>query len=551
MSNLWTKDRISSAGDLTSGYHFKVDFNGVSFGFQTVSGIQVTRSFEPCEEGGVNDHKILLGKPQDDNPELTFTRGLLLRASSAITGAAKAAAALIPNNAGRKAAFFALNTLDPQELLEYGPALGTITVYSTTKRDKIIGLYSFLALGIKEWSLGDLDATSGSILIETFKVMHTGITRLPLSPPSGAYYLGNSAEASKVPWEPIDVDAVEKSKEEFNKARDEELAKNVISIRDKFQKMHDSAEKLKEKFEEERDVELEKSITAIREQFKEMYHKSEEAKRKFEEQIEKAKNAAEEKKNEISKNLARMLDRASNKYLAERQELSESMEKSIKAQKKILEQIRKHSKELANSTRMASRLAQDAADRLSLDLVSFKELQKEKIKDYKDKAEKAEISKFAAIKTMELARAMAKSSKEAAKELQSQKWQKMMQKNQDEIDKVREDFEKQRRIGLKKTEKAVDERMKREEEHRENVGKLEKAKEEFEAARDRETRKEIAKTQKEYELKTKEIEEAKKKFEEQRAEAIKTAQEMADEAAETAAEAENQADEIQNIIDAS
>lgn len=627
MANQFTNDMISSAGDLSCGYHFKVEFNEISFGFQNVDGIELTRSYDSLQEGGVNDHKVLVGRPMDSLPTLTFSRGYIIRASSVVTGAAKAAAARITNNAARKAALIALNTLDPQEILEYGPALGFITVYSTTRKNKVIARFSFFALGISSWSLEGLNAASGELLVEKFSVLHNGITRIPLIKPalaSGAYYLGlkdnvkDNIDDTKSfldgPGEPLDFSDIEKSKKEFEAARMAELHKSAKTRQEAFEEMADTLKKEEEAFKKARDTALSENIKKLRDEYKRMYDALEGSeenpigiKKQFLITLEETKKAAKEKKKEISKNLAQMLEKSERKYIFERNRLNESLNETLNAQKKVLQQVQKHSRELANSTRAASQLAQEAMDRLALDMVNFRERQKEKLNAYQEQAKEAEISKFAAIQTMELARAMAKSSKEAAKEFQAQQWKEIKKQYQEELDEIRENFEKERNQGLQKTEKAVEERLIREEEHRDEVGRMEQSKKEFAEARDRENKKRVAKTQQEYELRMRETEEvrdeamsesainneeenkanlkeveeakqefvearneatkervtqtqeeyelrfqeieaAKKEFEEQRKKAKEAMKEMEADAMEAAAEAENRADEIQGML---
>lgn len=568
MANQFTSDMISSAGDLSCGYHFKVEFNEISFGFQNVDGIELTRSYDSIQEGGVNDHKVLVGRPMDSLPTLTFSRGYIIRASSVVTGAAKAAAARITNNAARKAALIALNTLDPQEILEYGPALGFITVYSTTRKNKVIARFSFFALGISSWSLEGLNAASGELLVEKFSVLHNGITRIPLIKPalaSGAYYLGlkdnvkDNIDDTKSfldgPGEPLDFSDIEKSKKEFEAARMAELHESAKTRQEEFEKMADTLKEKEEAFKKARDTALSENIKKLRDEYKRMYDALEGSeenpigiKKQFLITLEETKKAAKEKKEEISKNLAQMLEKSESKYIFERNRLNESLNETLNAQKKVLQQVQKHSKELADSTRAASQLAQEAMDRLALDMVNFRERQKEKLNAYQEQAKEAEISKFAAIQTMELARAMAKSSKEAAKEFQAQQWKEMKKQYQEELDEIRENFEKERKQGLQKTEKAVEERLIREEEHRKEVEEMEQIKKDFEEARAKEMRERVIKTQEEYELQFQEIEAAKKEFEEQRKKAKEAMKEMEADAIEAAAEAENRADEIQGML---
>ena len=174
--------RVSSMKNLTQGFNFIVSLNEFTYGFENVSGFTIKKNVEYIKEGGVNDHQLMVGEPQDDRPTLTFKRGLVLKAPAIISNAAKAAAARIPNNLLRKTAMLGVTATDPQEALESGPAVGLIQVYS--RENKLRALYSFFSLGMIEWNVDDLDAGDSKILIESITVAHTGLTRMPVALPS-------------------------------------------------------------------------------------------------------------------------------------------------------------------------------------------------------------------------------------------------------------------------------------------------------------------------------------------------------------------------------
>ncbi len=173
--------RISSMDCLIPGFNFVVTLNELTYGFQSVSGLSINRKVNYINEGGVNDHQIMVSCPNDDNPTLTFKRGILMRSSSTVDANAVAAASLIPDNPSRKLAVTAAVSLDPQACLEKGPALGIIQVFDRRKCLKAV--YSFLSLGITNWRSDDLDASTSSILCEEFTVAHTGLERIPLASP--------------------------------------------------------------------------------------------------------------------------------------------------------------------------------------------------------------------------------------------------------------------------------------------------------------------------------------------------------------------------------
>lgn len=208
--------RISARDYITQGFNFIVTLNEFTYGFQSVSGISVMNSVDYISEGGVNDHQIIVGVPDTSRSALTFKRGLMIRSSSIVNNIAKAAVAAIPNNMARRAAWFALNMADPQETLENGPAVGIIQVYN--RQSELRAMYSFISLGITDWQIEDLDASSDSVLIESFTVAHTGITRLPTTYP----FASTVAVAQ-------------------NAAKDEETRKNVILREDKIKAMKERA----------------------------------------------------------------------------------------------------------------------------------------------------------------------------------------------------------------------------------------------------------------------------------------------------------------------
>lgn len=171
--------KVSPMNYLTQGFNFIVTLNEFMFGFKSVSGLSIDKGYDFITEGGVNDHAVKVGRPtSNDGHKLTFERGLMIRVSTLIEGAAKAAASLIPDNLLRKTALLGLSALNPQESLETGPAIGTIQVYN--RSNELTAIYSFLSLGMSEWSVDDLNADNGEVLIEHITIVHTGLTRVPL-----------------------------------------------------------------------------------------------------------------------------------------------------------------------------------------------------------------------------------------------------------------------------------------------------------------------------------------------------------------------------------
>lgn len=223
--------RVSSMDCLVQQMNFIVTLNEFTFGFRSVSGIQTSRSLEYYDEGGVNDHQIAVGQPNKTNGELTFTRGLLIRSPVSIDNAARAAAAAVPNNVARKAALIAASSLSPREALEDGPALGIIQVFDRHRR--LHSLYSFLSLGMTSWNVGELDAMSGDLAIESITIAHTGITRHPVTLEPGIVQAVSNAIS--------DYDRLHPANLKHNKLID---AKNIKN----------ASENLKKKLQEKKDL---------------------------------------------------------------------------------------------------------------------------------------------------------------------------------------------------------------------------------------------------------------------------------------------------------
>ncbi len=169
---------ISAKNSLFNKFNFIVTLNHFTYGFKSVSGFKIDRRLDPIQEGGVNDHQIMVGVPTTDTPTLTFRRGLLIHKPTLEVELAKVAASYIPQNELRKAALLAATSLNPQAALEQGPAIGTIQVYDRYR--KLRAMYTFLSLGMISWDADDLDADDSSVAYETITVAHTGLTRVPL-----------------------------------------------------------------------------------------------------------------------------------------------------------------------------------------------------------------------------------------------------------------------------------------------------------------------------------------------------------------------------------
>ncbi len=302
--------RVSSAKNLTQGFNFIVTLNEFTYGFQSVSGLEVEREVESFSEGGVNDHQILVGKPVNNIFNLTFTRGLMIRSPGIITNAAKAAALKSQDNTIRKAAMIGVAALDPQESLEAGPAIGTIQVFN--RQNELTALYSFLSLGATRWNASDLNADDGAISIETITIVHTGLTRVALSGPSIINYAksfssDNDDDLAKMMEErkkelqdqnekiqkDLENSGVKKKREEVEKAKKDfdEALKKLEAERKKAEEALAEKKKLQLELQEEEKKAREKAIEENKQNVEKERKKSEE----------RAKQASE--KNEAQENL--------------------------------------------------------------------------------------------------------------------------------------------------------------------------------------------------------------------------------------------------------
>lgn len=170
---------VSPLKYLSGFYEFFVTLNEFTFGFQSVSGLSVSRDVSVIPEGGVNDHGLLVEGPFVSNQTISFSRGLMIRFPSSFDKVGRAAAAAVPTNMGKKFALLTVASASPQETLEKGPALGFIYVYS--REGRLRAKFSFLSLGMTDWSMSDLDAGNTGIAIESMTIAHTGLVREPVS----------------------------------------------------------------------------------------------------------------------------------------------------------------------------------------------------------------------------------------------------------------------------------------------------------------------------------------------------------------------------------
>lgn len=155
---------VTNTGELVLSFHFIVTLGELVIPFQSVSGIGMKRDFQYINEGGRNDYPIRLMNPQSSPHELTFKRG-------------------VPSG-GLRDPFLSdyfcqmdkKTTFVMQRFENIRGAAGRIIVLNRNHVAR--ASYSFVAQGLSEWSVSELDSMSGTQpLIETMTVIHNGLKR--------------------------------------------------------------------------------------------------------------------------------------------------------------------------------------------------------------------------------------------------------------------------------------------------------------------------------------------------------------------------------------
>ena len=360
---------ISPVTHLIQGFNFILTLNNFTYGFKEISGLRVENPVDYIQEGGVNDHKLMVGEPSNEAPTLECKRGLMLRCLPIITDAARMAAALIPNNLARKAALLAVNTQDPQATLEQGPAIGTIEVYDRQKR--LSAMYGFLSLGMTSWECDSLSADNSDVLIESITIAHTGLIRIPLGAPNTFFgYLPGESEDSSAP-------TTAKLEEELAKARKDahdkwlaeqaEYEKHLADLDEQYAKLKKDLEDAKADKQKELDdakaayeanlEKIKKDHAAAKEKAKEA---QDAAQAKADEREEKKKKEAEEsaKKGAATKEAA---EKAKEETKAARQAQIEARRAELDAQKQETEAADAARAEAEQSAKDKAKENQDAA----------------------------------------------------------------------------------------------------------------------------------------------------------------------------------------------
>lgn len=133
--------------DFLFAYRFEVLIKGKKLGFRSVSGLKLTAAFEPLMVGGMNTGPAMLPVPVKDTGKLTMERGVA------------------PANALEDFQLGRIITNDMQ-----------IHIINDKGKPGISYSVSFPMLETIE--LSKLEATDSSVFIETFTVIHRGITPL-------------------------------------------------------------------------------------------------------------------------------------------------------------------------------------------------------------------------------------------------------------------------------------------------------------------------------------------------------------------------------------
>ena len=360
---------ISPVTHLIQGFNFILTLNNFTYGFKEISGLRVENPVDYIQEGGVNDHKLMVGEPSNEAPTLECKRGLMLRCLPIITDAARMAAALIPNNLARKAALLAVNTQDPQATLEQGPAIGTIEVYDRQKR--LSAMYGFLSLGMTSWECDSLSADNSDVLIESITIAHTGLIRIPLGAPNTFFgYLPGESEDSSAP-------TTAKLEEELAKARKDahdkwlaeqaEYEKHLADLDEQYAKLKKDLEDAKADKQKELDdakaayeanlEKIKKDHAAAKEKAKEA---QDAAQAKADEREEKKKKEAEEsaKKGAATKEAA---EKAKEEAKAKREKQIEDREKELADQAKAVEEADVARSEAEQAAKDKAKEAQEVA----------------------------------------------------------------------------------------------------------------------------------------------------------------------------------------------
>ena len=368
------KPVVSAMDNLLTGFNFIVSLNGFTYGFQSVSNLQRHREVRYYQEGGVNDHQIMVGAPNDNTYTLSLRRGYIIHAPDDVMyKLGLAAAARIPNELARKAAIIAVSSSSPQVALENGPATGFIQVYS--RRKKLVAMFSFLSLGMTEWTFSNLDAQSSEALFEEITLAHTGLTLLPATwMPSVAQPVMGWAGATEDSMATMAA-IMEQNKKDFEKrqkelkrleedkkALDEERL-DLLHRRDEIiAERAKKAEEKKKKVEDEKKSELD-SIKDKYEKAKEAQEAENKKRKEAEDERKREREAKEQERKDKYKEMEKAKEeqaKANAEALKARQEEAKKSEEARKETEKAKEEQAKANAEALKARQEEAKKSEEA-----------------------------------------------------------------------------------------------------------------------------------------------------------------------------------------------
>ena len=140
----------SSAKDFIPGYEFSVNLDGAMYSFSRVTNLTSSTEIETIVDGGNNDSPIILRKPKKSPDFLLLERAL----HSTLTDMA-----------------FAFFTV--------GRKIDAITI-SVQKNGSTVRMFFATGGVIVEREFSPLDAVESTVMVQSLKIAHTGLTEVPL-----------------------------------------------------------------------------------------------------------------------------------------------------------------------------------------------------------------------------------------------------------------------------------------------------------------------------------------------------------------------------------
>jgi phage tail-like protein len=136
--------------NLVTSYRFKVIFEGgqqsnkgnQEISFRRVSGLKLSRGFEPLVVGGKNDGPVFLPVPVKELTRTTLERG---RVSKSV-----------------------LKDLEPST------CFASVDIQMLSEKGEVTAVYRTQTAVVESWETSELDALNGEVLIEKYTILHTG-----------------------------------------------------------------------------------------------------------------------------------------------------------------------------------------------------------------------------------------------------------------------------------------------------------------------------------------------------------------------------------------